>query len=76
MKKGFYQHNLNSLPQSPTAASPNNYRLPPPSSTPSRQSTELSNRPSVPLRQTKSTLERCNSLENNSLQPTQLNIRK
>jgi hypothetical protein len=70
MKKGLYQANLNS----PTlVASPHNHRLPPPS-TPSRQSTDR--RPNVPIRQTKSTLERCNSLENNSIQPTQLTIRK
>jgi hypothetical protein len=73
MKKGLYQANLNSSLLSPTIiSSPNNHRLPPPS-TPSRQS---NGRPSVPIRQTKSTLERCNSLENNSIQSTQLTIRK
>lgn len=74
MKKGLYQINQNS---STIISSPNNHRLPPPS-TPSRQSTGLNNdrRPNVPIRQTKSTLERCNSLENNSIQPPQLNIRK
>jgi hypothetical protein len=78
MKKGLYQANLNSPIQSSTVvSSPNNHRLPPPS-TPLRQSTGLNNdrRPSVPIRQTKSTLERCNSLENNSIQPPQLTIRK
>jgi hypothetical protein len=74
MKKGFYQANLNS---STVISSPNNHRLPPPT-TPARQSSGLTNdrRPNVPIRQTKSTLERCNSLENNSIQPTQLTIRK
>ena len=69
MKKGLYQINTNS----PS----NNHRLPPPS-TPARQSNGLNHdrRPSVPIRQTKSTLERCNSLENNSIQPPQLTIRK
>ncbi|CAF0792935.1 unnamed protein product [Adineta steineri] len=79
MKKGLYQVNQNSPLQSPTVvSSPNNHRLPPPS-TPSRQSTGINNdrRPAVPIRQTKSTLERCNSLENNSIQPTtQLSIKK
>ncbi|CAF4514967.1 unnamed protein product [Rotaria sp. Silwood2] len=74
IKKGLYQANTNSSSQSSTAVpSPNNHRLP---STPSRQSTGSNNRPSVPIRQTKSTLERCNSLENNSIIPTQLAIRK
>ncbi len=74
MKKGLFQANLNS---STVISSPNNHRLIPPS-TPVRQSSGLTNhrRPSVPIRQTKSTLERCNSLENNSIQPTQLTIRK
>jgi hypothetical protein len=72
MKKGLYQISSNSPVQSP-----NNHRLPPPS-TPSRQSNGLNNdrRPNVPIRQTKSSLERCNSLENNSIQPPQLTIRK
>jgi hypothetical protein len=74
MKKGLYQANQNSPIQSPTVvSSPNNHRLPPPS-TPSRLNNDR--RPSVPIRQTKSTLERCNSLENNSIQPPQLTIRK
>ncbi len=74
MKKGLYQINTNN---SPSQQSPNNHRLPPPS-TPARQSNGLNHdrRPSVPIRQTKSTLERCNSLENNSIQPPQLTIRK
>ncbi|CAF0850929.1 unnamed protein product [Adineta ricciae] len=78
MKKGLYQANQNSPLQSPTVvSSPNNHRLPPPS-TPSRQTSCVSHdrRPAVPIRQTKSTLERCNSLENNSIQPPQLSIRK
>jgi hypothetical protein len=78
MKKGLYQANPNSPLQSPTVVSAaNNHRLPPPS-TPSRQSIGSNNdrRPSVPIRQTKSTLERCNSLENNSIQPNQLTVRK
>lgn len=69
MKKGLYQPNV--------TASPNHRRLPPPP-TPSRQSNGLHNdrKPAVPIRQTKSTLERCNSLENNSVQPPTNNIRK
>lgn len=78
IKKGIYQANQNSPLQSPTVvSSPNNHRLPPPS-TPSRQTSGVNHdrRPAVPIRQTKSTLERCNSLENNSIQPPQLSIRK
>lgn len=75
MKKGLYQPNLNS---SASMSSPNHHHRLPPPSTPSRQSSGLNNdrRPNVPIRQTKSTLERCNSVENNSIQPTQPNIRK
>ncbi|CAM4769653.1 unnamed protein product [Rotaria magnacalcarata] len=74
IKKGLFQANTNSSTQSPAVvSSPNNHRLP---STPSRQSNALDNRPNVPIRQTKSSLERCNSLENNSILPTQLSIRK
>ena len=78
MKKGLYQPNPNAAVPTPapvpTSAS---HRLPPPS-TPSRQSAGLNNdrRPNVPIRQTKSTLERCNSLENNSIQPPPLTVRK
>lgn len=75
MKKGLYQTNLNS----PTIiSSPNHHHRLPPPSTPSRQSSGLNNdrRPNVPIRQTKSTLERCESLENNSIPPNQSNIRK
>jgi hypothetical protein len=78
MKKGLFQANGNSPAQSPTVVpTPSHQRLPQPL-TPSRQSSALNNdrRPNVPIRQTKSTLERCNSLENNSIQPTQLTIRK
>ncbi|CAF3532897.1 unnamed protein product [Rotaria socialis] len=74
IKKGLFQVNTNSSTQSPTVVpSANNHRLP---STPSRQSNGLNNRPNVPVRQTKSSLERCNSLENNSILPAQLSIRK
>ena len=75
MKKGLYQPNLNS---SASMSSPNHHHRLPPPSTPSRQSSGLNNdrRPNVPIRQTKSTLERCNSVENNSIQPNQPTIRK
>lgn len=75
MKKGLYQANLNS---SASMSSPNHHHRLPPPSTPSRQSSGLNNdrRPNVPIRQTKSTLERCNSVENNSVQPNQPTIRK
>ena len=78
MKKGLYQGNGSSPAQSPTVVpTPSHQRLPQPP-TPARQSTGLNNdrRPNVPIRQTKSTLERCNSLENNSIQATQLTLRK
>ncbi|CAF3904007.1 unnamed protein product [Rotaria sordida] len=71
IKKGLYQINTNSSSQSSTiVSSPNNHRLS------SKQSNGLNNRPNVPIRQTKSTLERCNSLENNSILPTQLTNKK
>ena len=78
MKKGVYQPNPNAAVPTPAPMpTSSGHRLPPPS-TPSRQSTGLNNdrRPNVPIRQTKSTLERCNSLENNSIQPPQLTVRK
>lgn len=62
MKKGLHPVTSNSPSQT------SNGRLPPPA-TPSRQ-TNVDRRPNVPIRQTKSTLERCNSLENNSIPPT------
>mgnify|MGYP002423681567 CR=1 FL=1 len=76
MKKGLYQPNSN---LSTIVSSPNHqHRLPPPA-TPSRQSNGLhmDRKPAVPIRQTKSTLERCNSLENNSIPPPTIqHIRK
>lgn len=72
MKKGLHPVTSNSPSQSTNGNV--HQRLPPPA-TPSRQST-VDRRPNVPIRQSKSTLERCNSLENNSIPPTQLTVRK
>lgn len=81
MKKMSFSANVNSSIQSPTVMTANNQRssggTP---STPSRQTNGISSdrRPNVPIRQTKSTLERCNSLENNSIPSAvvQVNVRK
>ena len=82
MKKTMNSATTNSPLQSSTVVTSNNQRLQPlpTPSTPSRQSngTVVDRRPNVPIRQSKSTLERCNSLENNSIPPppTQLSVRK